>query len=129
MFRSVLLSLCCAACVSASAGRAGWADPSSRNPSQAQPAGEPTYISSGASAIDAAVMTSLAVGASAAQRASGGCYANCPPGTVCNPGTGLCDTQPCHNRCSAEETCDTTGPFPNCVARKPVDLQIEHPAP
>lgn len=39
----------------------------------------------------AAINTALALGSSAAQRASGGCYATCTNGTACNPNTGLCE--------------------------------------
>ncbi len=39
----------------------------------------------------AAINTAVAVGASAAQRAEGGCYATCTHGTVCNARTGLCE--------------------------------------
>lgn len=42
--------------------------------------------------IESAILNSaIAVGAAAQQRAEGGCYANCPPGTVCNPATGYCE--------------------------------------
>ncbi|MHB8418880.1 MAG: hypothetical protein ACYDCL_12445 [Myxococcales bacterium] len=46
----------------------------------------------------AAFNTALAVGASAASRASGGCYAECPIGTYCDMGTGLCAKSPCDDR-------------------------------
>jgi hypothetical protein len=39
----------------------------------------------------AAINSALAVGASAAQRSAGGCYAQCVGGTVCNPRTGFCE--------------------------------------
>jgi hypothetical protein len=39
----------------------------------------------------AAINTALAVGASAAQRSAGGCYAQCVAGTICNPRTGFCE--------------------------------------
>jgi len=39
----------------------------------------------------AAINTAIAVGAAAQQRAAGGCYAACPPGTVCSPATGYCE--------------------------------------
>ena len=42
--------------------------------------------------VESAIVNSaLAVGAAAQQRAEGGCYANCPPGTACNPATGYCE--------------------------------------
>jgi hypothetical protein len=40
----------------------------------------------------AALNTGLALGASAAQRSAGGCYASCVGGTVCNPRTGYCES-------------------------------------
>ena len=39
----------------------------------------------------AAINSGLALGEAAAQRASGGCYAVCTNGTVCNPRSGLCE--------------------------------------
>lgn len=39
----------------------------------------------------AGLNTGAALGVAAAQRASGGCYATCTHGTVCNPKTGLCE--------------------------------------
>jgi hypothetical protein len=38
--------------------------------------------------------TAIAVGFSAASRASGGCYSPCNPGYTCNPNTGWCDRLP-----------------------------------
>jgi hypothetical protein len=40
----------------------------------------------------AAINTGVALGVAGAQRANGGCYANCTNGTVCNPKTGLCES-------------------------------------
>jgi len=64
----------------------------------------------------AAINTALAGGASLAQRASGGCYAECTNGTVCNPNTGLCE-RACAATCSSFEVCalDAYG-VPHCVA-------------
>jgi hypothetical protein len=43
----------------------------------------------------AAVGTGIAVAGAAANRAAGGCWAQCLPGTVCNPANGLCErTEP-----------------------------------
>ncbi len=39
----------------------------------------------------AGINTALAIGAAAAVRSSGGCYAQCVGGTVCNPATGFCE--------------------------------------
>lgn len=60
-------------------------------------------------AVNAAINTAIAVGASAAQRASGGCYAICIDGTVCNPQNGLCERRPCTRGCGPTGTCDTNG--------------------
>jgi hypothetical protein len=47
----------------------------------------------------AAINTAVAVGASAAQRAGGGCYATCTNGTVCNARTGLCEARTAGQYC------------------------------
>ena len=54
----------------------------------------------------AAVMTGLALGASAANRAAGGCYAVCQQGETCNEKTGLCEVLPCRGLCRADEACE-----------------------
>jgi hypothetical protein len=72
----------------------------------------------------AAEGTALGLGAAAVSRLSGGCFASCLPGTVCNPKTGYCDELPCRGRCGGNERCDTSGVFPKCVSEVP-DLQIE----
>lgn len=71
--------------------------------------------------------TAIAATASGVQRAGGGCYANCPPGTECNRATGLCDELPCRGQCGAGERCDRAGPIDRCVPVRPVDLQIDRP--
>ena len=67
-------------------------------------------------AVGAAVTTAAALGASAANRAAGGCYAICTAGTVCNPRTGLCDREACDGRCGAGEICEETFSGSKCVA-------------
>ncbi|MBK7862264.1 MAG: hypothetical protein IPJ65_27385 [Archangiaceae bacterium] len=62
-----------------------------------------------------------AIGAAAVSRAVGGCVASCPPGTTCNPDTGLCDTLPCHGRCAADEVCQNE----RCVPMLLPGLNIE----
>ncbi len=52
----------------------------------------------------AAINTALALGSSVQQRAAGGCVATCGYGTVCNPGTGFCETSPCGS-CRGGESC------------------------
>jgi hypothetical protein len=39
----------------------------------------------------AAINAGIGLGAAAAQRSGGGCYAVCTNGTICNPRTGLCE--------------------------------------
>ncbi len=51
-----------------------------------------------------AINTALGLGASAQQRAAGGCFATCAYGTVCNPGTGFCEPSPC-GTCPDGERC------------------------
>jgi hypothetical protein len=43
------------------------------------------------SAAAAAINSGIAVGAGAASRSAGGCWAICTDGLVCNPGTGWCE--------------------------------------
>ena len=97
-------------------------DPTNVNPSQPHPVGDPVYVNPGSGPINAALGAAGAAGASAAQRAVGGCYSTCLPGTVCNPKTGLCDELPCHDRCSSNQYCDTSGPFHHCVTKQ-IDLK------
>ncbi len=50
--------------------------------------------------VPAAILNSaVAAGASLEQRASGGCFAVCTNGTVCNPRTGYCETPPAGAAC------------------------------
>jgi hypothetical protein len=68
----------------------------------------------------AAINGALAVGASLGQRAAGGCYATCPPGTACNQRTGYCD--------SIVDFC--VGPeatAPGCAARAAAAKAIDLP--
>lgn len=79
---------------------------------------------------NAAVGSAVALGASAVQRASGGCYSQCVPGTTCNPKTGLCDPLPCRGECLATEECvGYPGPFEHCERKVSTPLQIETRAP
>lgn len=47
----------------------------------------------------AALNSGLALGASALERSSGGCYAICTNGTVCNPKSGFCEREPAPPPC------------------------------
>ena len=76
-------------------------------------------------AVVAAAWTAAAVGASAVNRATGGCYAECGAGTVCNPANGLCEVLPCRGQCSEEERCDESGLVARCVSKKGDDIVIE----
>jgi hypothetical protein len=54
-----------------------------------------------------ATATAVALAASAGSRLSGGCYAICQQGEVCNERSGLCEALPCHGNCAGgmcEET-------------------------
>jgi hypothetical protein len=73
------------------------------------------YTGSANTIAGAAVTTGLALGASAASRASGGCYAMCTNGTVCNERTGLCEVLPCRGQCSSNEHCEQTFSETKCV--------------
>lgn len=67
-------------------------------------------------AVEAALLnTAVAMGTSAASRASGGCYAACPVGTTCNEKTGMCDTLPCRGECNPYERCEENGLVSRCV--------------
>ncbi|BDG01275.1 hypothetical protein [Anaeromyxobacter oryzae] len=63
----------------------------------------------------AAINTAVAVGASAAQRAEGGCYAMCAHGTVCNPRSGLCESRQAGEYCE-----EAPGGGVRCI---PVDVR------
>jgi len=65
--------------------------------------------------VGAATTTALALGASAANRAAGGCYAICTAGTTCNTNTGLCERMACDGKCAAGETCEETFAGGKCV--------------
>ena len=47
-------------------------------------------------------------------RASGGCYAMCVGRDICNPATGLCESNPCE-ACSPIQHCESSGAMPRCV--------------
>ncbi len=68
-------------------------------------------------AADAMLNTAVALGASAASRSSGGCYAACPTGTTCNKSTGLCDQIPCRGECDPFQECIEERLSYRCVAR------------
>ncbi len=55
--------------------------------------------------VGALLNTGIAMGASGASRAKGGCYAACPAGTTCNRKTGACDPLPCRGECDPFEEC------------------------
>jgi hypothetical protein len=66
--------------------------------------------------IGAGLNTALGLGAAAASRAEGGCYAVCTAGTVCNPGTGMCERALCEGRCGDHEVCEDSPAGPRCVS-------------
>ncbi len=71
----------------------------------------------------AAINTAIAAGVSAGERASGGCFAVCTNGTVCNPHTGYCEpavTSPCGRACQPGEICvEGQGGLGRCVSATP----------
>ena len=68
-------------------------------------------------------MTTIAATSSGISRATGGCYAGCPAGTVCNSVNGLCEVLPCRGLCSDDQDCDESGIVAKCV-RKKADITI-----
>jgi hypothetical protein len=74
------------------------------------------------SLLGAAIMTPVAIGAGAVSRASGGCFAACPVGTVCNENTGLCERMPCRGFCPSDQRCDV--PTDQCVPNESPVLGI-----
>ncbi len=75
---------------------------------------------------DAILMTGIALASSGVSRALGGCYAACPPGTTCNPATGMCDTLPCRGQCGPGQRC-VLHPVEHCVLEKPAQMEIGRP--
>ncbi len=76
----------------------------------------------GSTLAGASVTTGAALAASAASRASGGCYALCTNGTSCNPRTGMCEVLPCRGLCAADEHCESTYAESKCLPGAPSDV-------
>src|SRR5205814_5305634 len=84
----------------------------------------------------AAIMSSFALGASAANRAAGGCYAVCQQGERCNEKNGLCEALPCRGLCRGDESCEEgffgvkciPGPALS-VTSSPVPASVKLPPP
>jgi hypothetical protein len=72
--------------------------------------------------LGAGVMTGAALGASAANRASGGCYAVCTNGTSCNTRTGLCEVLPCRGQCTPDQHCEQSFTENKCVQGGPAGV-------
>ena len=81
-----------------------------------------------------ATATAVALAASAGSRLSGGCYAICQQGEVCNERTGLCDALPCHGNCGVGGKCEETFFGEKCiggpasVVAQPAAAQSKKPA-
>ena len=75
--------------------------------------------------IEALAWTAAAGAFSAANRATGGCYAHCTPGTFCNPDTGLCERVPCDGKCVNGERCEVKFEQERCVAKEGPALRFE----
>lgn len=76
------------------------------------------HTGSANTALGAGLMTTLAVGASAAKRSSGDCYVDCLPGTRCNRQSGLCETLPCRDKCGPNESCEESLGGIKCIPAK-----------
>jgi hypothetical protein len=76
------------------------------------------HTGSANTALGAGIMTTLAVGASAAKRSSGDCYVDCLPGTRCNRQSGLCETLPCRDKCGPNESCEESLGGIKCIPAK-----------
>lgn len=71
-----------------------------------------------AAVTNAVVNTAIAAVAAGANRAAGGCYSTCPPGTACDVRTGLCEELPCRGKCLGNEVCEQPpNQPPRCVSR------------
>jgi hypothetical protein len=58
--------------------------------------------------VGAGVLAATGIGASVVHRKiTGGCYAACPPGTVCDRDSGLCERRAC--ACPADQVCEVVG--------------------
>jgi hypothetical protein len=86
------------------------------------------------SVVSMTLNSGLALGAAAASRSQGGCYAICTAGSVCNPDTGMCERMTCNGLCGERQTCDDSGPLPRCIddpalAAPPVEEPMTSPLP
>jgi hypothetical protein len=64
----------------------------------------------------AVLNTGVALGYTAHKRSRrDGCWAACPPGTICNTETGFCDRRPCAGRCKVGQECRGAGANEMCV--------------
>ncbi|MGZ6142210.1 MAG: hypothetical protein ACXWLM_02675 [Myxococcales bacterium] len=77
--------------------------------------------------VGASTVTAAALGTSAMQRRSGGCYATCANGTTCNPNTGLCERMPCDGACGRDEHCEVTALESKCAPGPPSDVASRAP--
>jgi len=79
----------------------------------------------GQSAASEALQAGIQAGAaSGISRASGGCWANCPVGTTCNPHSGLCEEIPCRGLCTSDQHCEVTPTGSQCVAGRSPPIEI-----
>lgn len=105
--RSRLCSLALLICLSCAANRSGYVP--------------------GQSVVPEAIGSSILAGtASGISRASGGCWAACPTGTICNRNNGLCEELPCRGLCSSDEHCEVTPTSSRCMPGRagPIEITI-----
>jgi hypothetical protein len=85
----------------------------------------PKTAGSSSNYTGAAVFGGSAVAATGVNRAiTGGCWAACPTGRVCNHETGTCDLLPCSSHCPADLKCERVGGEDVCVTPRSESLGV-----
>ena len=84
------------------------------------------YVPGQSVAAEAIGSSIFAATASGISRASGGCWAACPAGTICNRNSGLCEELPCRGLCSSDEHCELTPTSSHCLpgGAAPIEISI-----
>jgi hypothetical protein len=79
----------------------------------------------------ATLETVALVAAIAVHRATtGGCWATCLHGLVCDHATGTCvERPPCGGRCGPTQSCDQAAASERCVERPPADAGADAAIP
>ena len=84
------------------------------------------YVPGQTVAAEAIGSTIFGATASGISRASGGCWAACPTGTICNRNSGLCEELPCRGLCGSDEHCELTPTSSHCLpgGAAPIEISI-----